>query len=169
MITRALHGFVLGGKHIASFYIDPYLRPSQKFSGTWMEAGRGQWNFNIRAGHLLYVICYYRYDKYVVASFYVVLVVNFVIYGFWWSSFVFVKVATALLVMTTCFKQWASYETVPVHGSEWKMQCTKFYEGIQFYNLQKQSFLMLKLLKFSCCLQVEKAAKSNSIWKYTNH
>lgn len=28
------------------------------------------------------------------------------------------KVATALLVMTTCFKQWASYETVPVHGSE---------------------------------------------------
>lgn len=28
------------GKHLASFYIDPYLRPSEKLSGTWMEAGR---------------------------------------------------------------------------------------------------------------------------------
>jgi oligopeptidase A len=28
------------GRHIASFYIDPYLRPSNKLPGTWMECGR---------------------------------------------------------------------------------------------------------------------------------
>lgn len=63
--------FALGGKHIASFYIDPYLRHSQKLSGTWMEAGRGQSDFNVHvavSGHLSCVLfCYY--NNYVVVSF----------------------------------------------------------------------------------------------------
>ena len=32
---------VSDNQFLASFYIDPYIRPVQKLSGTWMEAGRG--------------------------------------------------------------------------------------------------------------------------------